>query len=83
MNSEITMTVSGMTHTKDDKAVYVLFTDKEKTAEIAVPGCRVVSNEGFSDEEMEQLITYVDSEQDTIFSMAKNVNPIKAMMKEV
>ena len=55
MNTNITMSVSGMTRTKEDKAVYVLFTDREKSAEIAIPGRRVISNKGFSDEEMKQL----------------------------
>ena len=81
MNSQITMSVSGLTRTKDDKAVYVLFTDNDKSAEIAIPGCRVVSNKGFTVEEMNQLMEYVKSEQDTIFEMAKKVNPIYAMMK--
>ena len=80
-NSQITMSVSGMTRTKDDKAVYVLFTDNNKSAEIAIPGCRVVSNKGFTTDEMNQLMEYVKSEQDTIFEMAKKVNPIYAMMK--
>lgn len=81
MNTNITMSVSGMTRTKEDKAVYVLFTDREKSAEIAIPGRRVISNKGFSDEEMKQLMMYVEGEQDAIFEAAKKINPITAMMK--
>lgn len=81
MNTNITMCVSGMTRTKEDKAVYVLFTEQEKSAEIAIPGCRVISNKGFSDEEMKQLMMYVEGEQDAIFDAAKKINPITAMMK--
>ena len=81
MNTNITMSVSGMTRTKEDKAVYVLFTDREKSAEIAIQGRRVIYNKGFSDEEMKQLMMYVEGEQDAIFEAAKKINPITAMMK--
>ena len=36
---------------------------------------------GFSDEEMKQLMMYVEGEQDAIFEAAKKINPITAMMK--
>ncbi len=42
------MSVSSMTRTKDSKAVYVLFEDGDKKAEIALPDCRFVSGRGFS-----------------------------------
>ena len=80
MNSEIKMSVSVMTRTKDSKAVYVLFEDGAKNAEFALPGGRLVSNSGFSDEETAQLKEYVDNEQDTIFELAKKINPIKAFL---
>ena len=37
------MSVSSMTRTKDSKAVYVLFEDGDKKAEIALPDCRFVN----------------------------------------
>ncbi len=47
-----------------------------------VTACRnmLVKNKGFSDDDIRQLKDYIDNEQDTIFAMAKHVNPIKAMM---
>jgi hypothetical protein len=80
MNSEIRMSVSGMTRTKDNKAVYVLFQDEGKSAEISLPGCEVVSNKGFSEEEIEKLKDYVDNERDSIYDLAKQVNPMKAFL---
>ncbi|MCR5831613.1 MAG: hypothetical protein K6G67_05645 [Lachnospiraceae bacterium] len=80
MNSEIRMSVSGMTRTKDNKAVYVLFQDEDKSAEISLPGCEVVSNKGFSEEEIEKLKDYVDNERDSIYDLAKQVNPMKAFL---
>ena len=37
-------------------------------------------NKGFSDAELKSLKEYVDNEQDSIYAMAKGVNPIKALM---
>ena len=79
MNPEIRMSVSSMTRTKDSKAVYVLFEDENKSAEISLPDCRIVSNRGFSDEEIGQLMDYVKNESDSIYGIAKEINPMRAM----
>ena len=80
MNSEIKMSVSSMTRTKDSKAVYVLFEDNGKSAEIAMPECKIVNNKGFSDEEIAQLTDYVKNEHDSIYELAKGINPMKAFL---
>ena len=80
MNKDIKMSVSSMTRTGDKKAVYVFFQDVDKTAKFTLPGCELVKNKGFSEDDIRQLKDYIDNEQDTIFAMAKQVNPIKAMM---
>ena len=82
MNKDINMSVSSMTRNKDKKAVYVFFQDGDKTAEFILPGCELVKNKGFSDDDIRQLKDYIDNEQDSIFAMAKQVNPIKAMMRK-
>ncbi len=69
-----------MTRTKESKAVYVMFQDGDKNAEIALPECRLVSNRGFSDEEISQLMDYASNEQDSIFELAKGINPMKAFL---
>ncbi len=80
MNSEIKMSVSTMTHTKDTKAVYVLFEDGKKEAEFSLPGGNLVRNNGFSEEEITQLKDYIDNEQDSIFELAKKINPMRAFL---
>lgn len=80
MNSEIRMSVSTMTRTKDTKAVYVLFEDGEKNAEFALPEGKLVSNKGFSNEEIAQLKDYVTNESDSIFDIAKTINPMKSFL---
>ncbi len=82
MDHEIRMSVSSVTRTGEQKSVYVLFQDGEKSAELLVPDCKVVYNRGFSEEELEQLKAYGQQETETIFALAKNVNPIKAFLNE-
>lgn len=80
MNDTVQMSVSSMTRHGDEKAVYVLFTDGDKSAEFSVPGCKLLNSKGFDEEELHQLKEYVDNEQDYIFGIAKDVNPMKAFM---
>ena len=80
MNSEIKMSVSTMTRTKESKAVYVMFEDGSKSAEFALPEGGLVRNSGFSDEEIAQLKDYVDNEQDSIYDIAKKINPMKSFL---
>ena len=80
MDSEIKMSVSSMTRTGDKKAVYILFQDGDKSAEYSLPGCGLVRNKGFTEEELKSLKEYVDNEQDSIYAIAKGLNPIKALL---
>ena len=82
MNNEIKMSVSSMTRSEDKKGVYVLFTDGNKSAEFIVPEGKIVRKNGFSEDELKQLKEYVQNEQDYIFSLAKTVNPLKAVLGE-
>ncbi|MBR1597396.1 MAG: hypothetical protein IJ661_00620 [Lachnospiraceae bacterium] len=82
MNEDLRMSVSSMTRTKDKKALYVLFQDDTRMAEFELPACRVVSNKGFSEDELKQLLDYVDGQREYIYSLGKKLNPIKAMMKD-
>ena len=60
--------------------VYVLFQDGDKSAEISLPGCSLINNHGFSDEEIAQLTDYVENEQDSIYELANQINPMKAFL---
>ena len=82
MNDEIRMSVSSMTRNKDRKNVYVLFQDGQKSAEITLPGAELVQNTGFSEEEIASLTDYVKNEQDTIYALAKQINPLRAFLGE-
>jgi len=80
MNKEIKMSVSSFIRKEGDKAVYVMFYDGDKNAEFVLPECKLLKNNGFEEQDIEQLKKYIDHEKDTIFSMAKDVNPIKGFM---
>ena len=80
MNSEIKMSVSSLIRTEDKKAVYVMFQDGEKSAELTLPDLSIVSNKGFSDKEIAQLKDYMDNEREKIYAMAKEINPLRAFM---
>ena len=81
MKDSIKMSVSSLTRKGDEKAIYILFSDENCSAEFTLPECRLLRSKGFSDEELNQLKTYVDSERDLIYNMAKEINTIKAFMK--
>ena len=80
MNNEIKMSVSSMTRAGDKKGVYVLFTDGNASAEFVLPGSELLHSKGFSDEELRQLKEYVENEQDYLFSLAKEVNPLRGFL---
>ena len=80
MNSEIRMSVSAMTRTKESKAVYILFEDGAKNAEFCLPEGKLLRNNGFSEEETARLKDYVKNEQDSIYDLAKQINPMKSFL---
>ena len=47
MNDTVQMSVSSMTRHGDEKAIYVLFTDGDKSAEFSVPGCKLLNSKGY------------------------------------
>lgn len=81
MAEELKMTVSGIMPRDGRQNVYVVFEDGERRAEGSVPECVITENQGFDKEEVEMLELYMKQQQDQIREMAKNINPIKALMK--
>ncbi|MBR4755170.1 MAG: hypothetical protein IK152_07740 [Lachnospiraceae bacterium] len=82
MNREIKMNVSLLSTTGDKRVIYVVFTDGDKSAEFAIPEVTLVRNDGFTEEEIEQLTDYAKNSLDEIYNIAKGINPIKSFMKE-
>ena len=46
-----------------------------------MPDCVITVNDGFEEDEVKMLELYMKQNQDTIRDLAKDVNPIKALMK--
>ena len=76
------MSVSSVTQTKGRKAIYVMFEDGTRKAEFVLPECALVSNAGFSGEEISALKDYADREKESIYRLAKNVDVMDAFMKK-
>lgn len=80
MNSEVKMQVSSFFRKDGEKSIYVMFNDSDKSAEFILPECKLLKNSGFSEDELEQLKDYIDNEKDSIYEIAKKVNPMKGFL---
>ncbi len=74
-NESLEMNVTPITHDKNGKPqVFVTFSDGKRTAEGRIPGCKIISQDGFSEEEIAALNIYIKQEKATILSMAKKID---------
>ncbi|MCR5403973.1 MAG: hypothetical protein K6E91_09195 [Butyrivibrio sp.] len=78
---EVNMSVSSFFGKKGERKAFVTFSDKKRLAEGEIPRCVIISNRGFSDEEVKKLEEYMKKNLDMLSSMASSINPIKALMK--
>ncbi len=78
---ELKMMVSGIVPKDGRPNIYVVFEDGERRAEGSVPDCIITTQIGFEEEEIKMLELYMKQNQDIIRDLAKDVNPIKALMK--
>lgn len=75
------MSVSQIINENGQKKAYILFSDKKRSAEIVFPDGTLIKNNGFNDEEIDALKTYMQEESDTIKELAASVNLWKAFQK--
>lgn len=78
MDMNINMSVSSVVGTGKDRKIYILFSDPIRSCEAIYPDCKVMKNDGFTREEVEQLEVFMTKNADTIKSMAKTVSIWKA-----
>ena len=79
---ELNMTVSAVCAKDGEKFAFVSFSDEKRYAEGKIPDCVIVSNKGFTDEEVKMLEIYMRSELRTLKKMAAGVRLIDAFMDE-
>ena len=74
------MSVSSIVGKDGKKYIYVLFSDEKRSAELRLPEGKMISNRGFTSDEVQKLEDYLAKEKNTIVAMAKNVNAMDAIM---
>ena len=77
LSEEINMMVSTLLHKDGKDFARVSFLRERDWAEGIVPGGKIEQSEGFSEEEIEKLETYLAGEEEAILARAKKINPIK------
>lgn len=80
--NELKMTISGIIAKDDKKVACVHFEDEASFAEGYIPDCKIEKSEGFTAEEIELLEAYMKDNLETLKRYAKDVDPIRSMMKE-
>ena len=79
---DVKMSVSPIVRKDGEKYIYVEFSDGSKKAEGRLPDKKLISNQGFSEEEAAALEFYLKSEEKTIVEMAKQVNVMDAFLNK-
>lgn len=76
-SEEMNMTHSGIIVKQGRRHVSVRFERGNDIAEASLPECKVVRNQGFSEEEVAGLELYLELKSDEIFAKAKAISNIK------
>ncbi len=82
MNDTLNMSVSPICHSDDGKKyAFVTFDDGTRNAEGRIPECKIIKNNGFTDEEVSQLEKYMKDNISQLKKMASSIHILDAMMK--
>ena len=81
MNREMKMSVSPVCSKDNKQYAFVSFSDEISSAEGRIPECRIIANQGFTEEEVRQLEDYMRRELKTLKKMAAGIRLIDALDK--
>lgn len=81
MEQELNMSVSPVCMKDGEKCAYISFSDATRTAEGRIPDCKIISNKGFSQEEIAQLENYMSMELAKLKRIAASIRLIDAIQK--
>ena len=81
MRDDLNMSVSSIVEKNGQKQIYVVFEDDTRSAEGRLPDGKILSNNGFSDEEVAALELYLSANSLQIHEMAKKINIMDAFLK--
>ena len=79
---ELTMSISGICRKDGKKCAYITFTDGKRTAEGIIPDCKIISQSGFTEDEVAGLALYMQMNLDALKKQAASISPLRAMMKD-
>ena len=82
MSEEVSMSVSPICVKDGKKYAFVSFTDGTKCAEGKIPECKIISNQGFSPDEVVQLEIYMKRELSELKKMAAGIHVLDSFLKE-
>ena len=78
MEEELKMTVSAVCAKDGERYAFVSFTDGSRAAERKIPECRILSNNGFTEDETRQLEEYMKDQLPKLKRMAAGIRLIDA-----
>jgi len=81
MGNEMNLSVSPVCMKDGKKCAYVSFSDGERCADGRIPDCKIISSNGFTEEEVKQLEDYMQRELATLKRMAAEIRLIDAFLK--
>lgn len=73
--------VSPICEKDGQKYAFVSFSQNGKSAEGRIPECKIISNNGFSESESQEIVEYMQDHLKELKSMAAGVNIFTAIMK--
>ena len=80
---EVNMSVSAVCQNEQgDKFAYVTFSDGVRNAEGLIPECKLISNDGFAEIEVEQLEKYMQEHLSELKKMAAGIDIFSAFKGE-
>jgi len=76
------MIISGVSEHEGKKRAFVRFEEGNIYAEGIIPDCKINKNNGFTDDEVNQLELYMRENLEMLKRNAATNNPLRAMMRE-
>ncbi len=82
-NEEMKMSVSSVCEKEGKKYAFVTFSDGARSAEGRIPDCVIISNNGFTSDEVKMLELYMKNDLSHLKRLAAGVRWIDAFMENV
>ena len=81
ISTSATMNVSGILNYGGKKAICVMIEDGSKSIEVRLPDGEILSRKGYTENEAEEILSYLSENMDDIMKTAREINPMAAFLK--